>query len=38
VDNYPGSYMSLYLEVENTGKSSVKLLGIDYLLGTGSVI
>lgn len=38
VDSYPGSYLSLYLEIENTGRTPVKLLGIDYLLGQGGVL
>jgi len=38
VDSWPGAYVSLYLEIENTGKSPVKLLGIDYLLGNGSIL
>ncbi len=38
VDSWPGSYLALYLEVENTGKSAVKLIGIDYLLGDGGVL
>ncbi len=38
VDSWPGSYTALYLEIENTGKSAIKLVGIDYLLGDGGVL